>query len=101
MTQATLADVAATGAGLTRARIDSFLHQYELSLAHVPGQRGLSLLFRVAGAWTHDACCPLESLDVQATLAELRVRLEGPQGIQFLQDILRESGTPWSDARQS
>ncbi len=88
---ATLADVAQTGAGLTRERIDSFLHQYELSLAHVPGQRGLSLLFRVAGAWTHDACCPLESLDVQTTLAELRVKLDGPQGIQYLQDLLRES----------
>ncbi len=88
---ATLADVAQTGAGLTRERIDSFLHQYELSLAHVPGQRGLSLLFRVAGAWTHDACCPLESLDVQTTLAELRVKLDGPRGIQYLQDLLRES----------
>jgi hypothetical protein len=41
--------------------------QYELSLAHVPGQRGLALLFRVMSPWTHDAD-PTRALDIDQTL---------------------------------
>jgi len=74
--------------GVPLEQVESVLHQVELAQREVGGGRfpyGLQLMLRVMPAYLHGGD-PVKALDIDDTLAELRLSIEDPR---FIKDLAR------------
>lgn len=73
--------------GFEPERVDALLHQLELSLKHIVGNFGLSLMHSVSSVWTHRGDL-MENLQLNPILA--RLKLEMAQDPRFLERYVRD-----------
>eukprot|EP01128_Nolandella_sp_AFSM9_P002101 TRINITY_DN1248_c0_g1_i1.p1 TRINITY_DN1248_c0_g1~~TRINITY_DN1248_c0_g1_i1.p1 ORF type:complete len:737 (+),score=104.84 TRINITY_DN1248_c0_g1_i1:919-3129(+) len=76
---------ASAESGFPQERIDSLLHQIDLSMRHVTTEFGIEVAAGVSHSWIHGGS-PLRSLDTLEAITVIRKRLaEGP----YFQDLIK------------